>query len=131
MLLKTPVSVGEVFDKITILEIKRECIKSQAKLVHVNNELERLISLIKDNIENNDTLNKLVDELKTINKKLWNIEDEIRICEKNSDFGAEFVQLARDVYFTNDRRAAIKFKINDLMGSTLVEVKSYEEYKVE
>lgn len=131
MLLKTPVSVGEVFDKITILEIKRECIKSQAKLVHVNNELERLISLIKGNIENNDTLNKLVDELKTINKKLWNIEDEIRICEKNSNFGNEFVQLARDVYFTNDRRAAIKFKINDLMGSTLVEVKSYEEYKVE
>ncbi len=131
MLLKTPVSVGEVFDKITILEIKRECIKSQAKLVHVNNELERLISLIKGNIENNDTLNKLVDELKTINKKLWNIEDEIRICEKNSNFGNEFVQLARDVYFTNDRRAAIKFEINDLMGSTLVEVKSYEEYKVE
>lgn len=123
-----PVSWGEVIDKITILEIKAERLSDPAKLANVRRELDALAAVRDREFPGHAGLAALAAELKTINESLWEIEDEIRDCERARDFGETFVRLARSVYVTNDRRAAVKRRINDLLGSELVEEKSYAPY---
>lgn len=123
-----PVSWGEVIDKITILEIKAERLTDAAKLANVTKELNELVAVREREFPGHAALAALAAELKAINEKLWVIEDDIRDCERAKDFGATFIELARAVYVTNDERAASKRKINDLLGSTLVEEKSYAPY---
>ncbi|MEO0034977.1 MAG: hypothetical protein RLZZ501_1000 [Pseudomonadota bacterium] len=123
-----PVSWGEVIDKITILEIKAERLGDPAKLANVQRELDALAAVRDRAFPGHAGLAALAGELKTINESLWEIEDEIRDCERARDFGETFVRLARSVYVTNDRRAAVKRRINDLLGSDLVEEKSYAPY---
>ncbi|MGE5477868.1 MAG: DUF6165 family protein [Bacteroidales bacterium] len=123
-----PVSWGEVIDKITILEIKAERIADAAKLANITKELDELVAVREREFPSHAALAALAGELKAINEKLWVIEDDIRDCERAKDFGAKFVELARAVYYTNDERAAVKRKINDLLGSALVEEKSYQPY---
>ena len=120
-----PISVGELFDKFSILEIKKEKIKDQQKLKHVNNEIFLLKKLTsKYNLDP-----KLYDKLKKVNLSLWEVEDKLRIKEKNKEFDNIFIDLARCVYFTNDRRAEIKKEINKKMGSFIFEIKDYCKYK--
>ena len=119
------ISAGELLDKISILEIKLDHIKDKNKLVEINKEYKSLEETRKSNIELNENLQKLVNLLKEINLKLWNIEEQKRLCEKNSDFGKNFIELARNVYLNNDKRAKIKSDINKLLGSNIKEVKSY------
>lgn len=126
MLVSTPISVGELLDKITILEIKKERIHDQAKLLHINKELEALLDIVEEQGLNKTP--KLTQALKEVNEALWEIEDNIRLCEKAQDFSERFIELARSVYVTNDKRAEIKRKINDATGSDFFEVKSYEDY---
>ena len=126
MEIKIPVSVGELVDKITILEIKTKNVKETGKSKNIENELSKLNLIYAD--LRNEKLDSHYEELKTINKKLWNIEDEIRILEKNKKFGTEFIELARSVYITNDKRFDVKSKINSLYDSNIVEEKLYEEY---
>jgi len=121
----TEISAGELLDKISILEIKLENIKDKEKLAEINKEYKSLEETKKLNIEITNNLQKLTDQLKKINLKLWDIEEEKRICEKNSDFGEKFIQLSRNVYLNNDKRAKIKSDINKLLGSNIREVKSY------
>ena len=121
----TEISAGELLDKISILEIKLNNIKDKEKLVEINKEHKSLEEAKKTNIEITDNLQKLINQLKEINLALWNIEEEKRVCEKNSDFGKNFIQLSRNVYKNNDKRAKIKSDINKLLGSNLKEVKSY------
>ena len=121
----TEISAGELLDKISILEIKLNNIKDKEKLVDINKEYKSLEDTRKSNIEMTENLQKLINQLIEINLKLWNIEEEKRICEKNSDFGNNFIQLARNVYINNDKRAKIKSDINKLLGSNIKEVKSY------
>jgi len=131
MNITSPISLGELVDKITILEIKKERIQDENKLKNVIvelNALRKVLSKCLSNKEYNNLL-KLLEELKQINLKLWVIEDEIRDWERKKEFGSEFIKLARSVYFTNDERANIKKNINVLFGSTLVEEKSYNDYK--
>jgi hypothetical protein len=131
MNITSPISLGELVDKITILEIKKERIQDENKLKNVIvelNALRKVLSKCLSNKEYNNLL-KLLEELKQINLKLWVIEDEIRDWERKKEFGSEFIKLARSVYFTNDERANIKKNINILFGSTLVEEKSYNDYK--
>lgn len=123
-----PVSWGEIIDKITILEIKAERLSDAAKLANVTKELNELVAVREREFPAHAALAVLSGELKVINEKLWVIEDDIRDCERAKDFGAKFVELARAVYFTNDERALIKRKVNDLLGSALVEEKSYAPY---
>ena len=118
------ISIGELFDKISILEIKNEKISDAAKLTNIQTELETLES-VAEKIEQDPEVIELRAELKAINEALWVIEDDIRECEGRSDFGDEFIQLARAVYVTNDKRAVVKRKINELTGSRLVEEKDY------
>lgn len=128
MLLSIPVSIGEVIDKITILEIKSNRIKSIDKLENINKELKILkyeVSKIQGLWDKIDTL---YSELKTINEELWEIEDDIRVKESHKEFDEEFIRLARAVYVTNDKRADAKKCINQLLGSELIEEKSYESY---
>ena len=120
------VSVGELVDKITILEIKLEKINDTKKLENIKNELALLNKSFKQ-IET-DKLNNLKDKLKQINLKLWKIEDDIRKCEKKKVFDDSFIHLARDVYITNDKRFNVKNSINELFSSKIKEVKSYEDY---
>ena len=127
MLINTPISLGELVDKISILMIKNKNISDSIKLEHVNKELEFLQKTLKEYISE-DKINKFIEELVNINSKLWKIEDDIRECERNKLFDQTFIDLARSVYFTNDQRAKIKNDINKNFGSELVEVKSYEEY---
>lgn len=122
MTLLAPVSWGELIDKITILEIKAARIADAAKLANIRRELQALIA-VRD--AQGTAPAALVAELGQVNEQLWDIEDRIRECEQRGDFGAAFIELARSVYKTNDRRAALKRKINDAMGSELVEEKSY------
>ena len=131
MNITSPISLGELVDKITILEIKKERIQDENKLKNVIVELNALRKVLSKCLSNKeyDKLLKLLEELKQINLKLWIIEDEIRDWERKKEFGSEFIQLARSVYFTNDERANIKKNINILFGSTLVEEKSYNDYK--
>ena len=127
MLINTPISLGELVDKISILMIKKKNISDSIKLEHVAKELEFLQKTLKKYISE-DKINKFIEELVNINSKLWKIEDDIRECERNKLFDQTFIDLARSVYFTNDKRAKIKNDINKNFGSELVEVKSYEEY---
>jgi hypothetical protein len=123
-----PVSWGEIIDKITILEIKAERLTDAAKLANVTKELDELAAVREREFPLHQGLALLAAELKAINEKLWVIEDDIRDCERAKDFGPTFVALARAVYVTNDERAAAKRKVNDLLGSALVEEKSYAPY---
>lgn len=120
-----PISMGELVDKITILQIKTERISDSAKLENVNRELELLRAACPIELSRIDELRT---ELKAVNERLWTIEDEIRDCERSGDFGPRFVELARSVYKTNDRRAEIKRRINFVTGSSLLEEKSYSIY---
>ena len=124
-----PVSWGEVIDKITILEIKSERIKDSTKLANVNKELEQLCAVRDKFFPDHTPLKELALELKRVNEVLWDVEDDIRNCERARDFGETFVRLARAVYVTNDQRADWKRRINDLLGSDLVEEKSYAPYQ--
>ena len=128
MLLQVPLSVGEVLDKITILEIKSERIGDADKLKNIHNELNALRPLVDGEPFNSDEITALFAELKSINEELWVIEDDIREQEGKRDFGQRFIDLARAVYVTNDRRADVKKRINLATGSDLVEEKSYEDY---
>lgn len=128
MSLWIPVSSGELLDKMTILLIKKEKIKHPQKLENIIKELDQLTDVYDEKIGKSDDLESLITELRKVNETLWQIEDDIRACERQQDFGERFIELARSVYLTNDRRAALKYKINALVGSALVEEKSYEEY---
>lgn len=123
------VAAGELIDKITILEIKGERITDSGKRGNVRIEYEALKGVRDSVIEASPALSRHTAELKAVNEELWNLEDRIRACEKAKNFGFDFVQFARAIYVTNDRRAKIKRAINDFLGSRLVEEKSYEEYK--
>ena len=122
------VSVGELLDKISILEIKQGKIKDPGKLKFINNEHSILKSQLEKNIKSDEKLDKLYLSLKEINSKLWVIEDDKRQCEKDKDFGEKFVKLSRDVHFLNDDRAKIKLEINNHTGSTIKEIKEYTSY---
>ena len=122
------VSVGELLDKISILEIKKEKIKDSEKLKFINDEYEILKSEFDKNVKSDDRLTKLFEVLKEINSRLWIIEDDKRLCEKNSDFGEEFIKLSRDVHFLNDERAKLKLEINNKTGSKIKEIKEYTKY---
>ena len=122
------VSIGELLDKISILEIKQEKIKDPEKLKFVSNEHTILKNQLDGNVKTDDKLNKLSQSLKEINAKLWVIEDDKRLCEKEKDFGEKFIKLSRDVHFLNDDRARIKLEINNHTGSTIKEIKEYTNY---
>ena len=122
------VSVGELLDKISILEIKKEKIKDPEKLKFINDEYEVLKAELNQNIKSDEKLNDLFNSLKDINSKLWVIEDDKRLCEKNSDFGEKFIKLSRDVHFLNDSRAKIKLEMNNHTGSKIKEIKEYTSY---
>ena len=122
------VSVGELLDKISILEIKKEKIKDPEKLKFISNEHSILKEQLKKNVKSDDKLDKLFEDLKEINAKLWVIEDEKTDCEKNKDFGDKFIKLSRDVHFLNDDRAKIKLEMNNLTGSSIKEIKEYTSY---
>ena len=122
------VSIGELLDKISILEIKQEKIKDPEKLKFVLNEYSILKNQLESNVKTDDELDKLFKSLKDINSKLWVIEDDKRKCEKDKDFGEKFVKLSRDVHFLNDDRAKIKLEINNHTGSTIKEIKEYTSY---
>ncbi len=120
------ISAGELFDKITILEIKKEKIFNKEKLVDIDKELTSLKETVKKFIPKQNNISKHINDLKYINLKLWDIEDGKRAAEKNKDFGEKFIELARNVYKLNDERAKIKLAINTVLGSNIKEVKSYE-----
>ena len=122
------VSVGELLDKISILEIKKEKIKDSEKLKFINDEYEILKSEFDKNVKSDDRLTKLFEVLKEINSRLWIIEDDKRLCEKNSDFGEKFIKLSRDVHLLNDNRAKLKLEINNYTGSKIKEIKQYTSY---
>ena len=122
------VSVGELLDKISILEIKKEKIKDSEKLKFINDEYEILKSEFDKNVKSDDRLTKLFEILKEINSRLWIIEDDKRLCEKNSDFGEKFIKLSRDVHLLNDNRAKLKLEINNYTGSKIKEIKEYTKY---
>ena len=122
------VSIGELLDKISILEIKQEKIKDPEKLKFINNEHSILKDQLEKNMKSDDKLNNLYQSLKEINSKLWVIEDNKRQCEKDKDFGDKFIKLSRDVHFLNDDRAKIKLEINNYTGSSIKEIKEYTNY---
>ena len=122
------VSVGELFDKISILEIKKDKIKDEEKLKYIVDEYNLLKEQMLDKVKLNEKLSGLFDALKDINSKLWVIEDDKRLCEKNSDFGEKFIKLSRDIHFLNDKRASIKLEINNQTGSKIKEIKEYTRY---
>jgi len=122
------VSVGELLDKISILEIKKDKIKDKEKLKFINYEHKILNDQLNKNVETNNKLNDLFQSLKEINARLWIIEDDKRMCEKNSTFDEKFIKLSRDVHFLNDDRAKLKLQINELTGSVIKEIKEYQSY---
>ena len=122
------VSVGELLDKISILEIKKEKIKDQNSLKFISDEYEILKNELEKNIKIDEKLKEMFNKLKEINSRLWVIEDNKRLCEKKSEFGEEFIKLSRDVHFLNDDRAKIKFQINEHTGSKIKEIKEYTKY---
>jgi len=128
MLISVNVSFGELVDKITILELKSKMIQDADKLININNELKYLTATYEKSVNKSAELTKLKDELYSINEKLWQIEDDIRNKERKKQYEEAFIELARSVYYTNDIRSELKRKINLLLGSELVEEKSYEEY---
>jgi len=122
------ISAGELLDKISILEIKLEKIKDKNDLFEINKEYKVLKEVKNLNIKSTNEIEQLFKEIKVVNLKLWNIEDKIRICEKNKDFGETFIDLARGVYLNNDKRAEIKSTINKRLGSNIKEIKQYVKY---
>ena len=124
IIVNAPISVGELMDKISILKIKKKNITDEKKLVFINEELQLLSSTLNAVVQDNK-INEFLDKLIEVNSKLWKIEDDIRLCERNKKFDQHFIDLARAVYITNDRRSDIKLAINNHFGSTLIEVKSY------
>ena len=122
------VSIGELLDKISILDIKKDKINDDTKLEHILREYKILKEEYDNKVKNDNKLSKLYTSLKEINSKLWVIEDEKRLCEKNADFGDEFIKLSRDVHFLNDERAKIKLEINIHTGSKIKEIKEYTKY---
>ena len=122
------VSIGELFDKISILEIKKEKVKDPEKLKFIEDEYKVLKDQLNKNVKSNEKLNQLFQSLKEINAKLWVIEDDKRLCEKNSDFAEKFIKLSRDVHFLNDNRAKIKLEINKITSSKIKEIKEYTNY---
>ena len=122
------VSVGELLDKISILEIKSEKIKDPEKLNFINDEYKILKDQLQANIKLDTVIENLYNLLKEINLKLWTIEDDKRLCEKNSNFGERFIKLSRDVHFLNDERSKIKLEINNISGSKIKEIKEYTSY---
>ena len=122
------VSVGELLDKISILEIKKEKIKGSEKLNFINDEYSILKEQLDKNVTSDDKLSNFYESLKKINAKLWVIEDDKRLCEKNSDFTENFIKLSRDVHFLNDDRAKLKLEINNHTGSKIKEIKEYTSY---
>ena len=126
--IQSEISSGELLDKISILEIKLKKIKDKENLKEINKEYAILKQSQNLNIKLTDKLKDLFNELKKVNLNLWDIEDKLRICEKNKDFGEKFIELARGVYFNNDSRAKIKSEINKLSGSNIKEIKQYSDY---
>ena len=124
----TEISAGELLDKIVILEIKLNNIKDKENLIEINKEYKSLKETKNSNLKITKELQNLINLLKEINMKLWSIEDEKRMCEKNKDFGKKFIELARSVYLNNDKRAKIKSEINKLLGSNIKEIKKYINY---
>ena len=127
MIINTPISLGELIDKISILVIKEKKIKDEKK----NNLIREELTLLRKTLNeaaNNNSINNYLNQLIDVNSALWKIEDEIRDCEKNKKFDQKFIELARSVYITNDKRAEIKLEINNKFGSKIVEVKSYTKY---
>ena len=122
------ISVGELLDKISILEIKQDKIKDPEKLSFINNEHSILKNQLEKNVKSDEKLEKLFQDLKDINAKLWVIEDDKRDCEKNKDFGEKFIKLSRDVHFLNDDRAKIILEMNNHTGSAIKEIKEYTSY---
>ena len=122
------ISIGELLDKISILEIKKDKIKDPEKLKFISNEHSILKNQLENNIKTDDKLNELFHSLKEVNSKLWVIEDNKRLCEKDKNFGDKFIKLSRDVHFLNDDRAKIKLSINDHTGSKIKEIKEYTNY---
>ena len=122
------VSVGELLDKLSILEIKQEKIKDTEKLKYINDEYKVLKDQLSKNVKSDNKLDELFNSLKKINSKLWVIEDDKRMCEKKSDFNEKFIKLSRDVHFLNDDRAKIKLEINNHTGSKIKEIKEYTKY---
>ena len=122
------VSIGELLDKISILEIKQEKIKDPEKLKFISDEHAVLKDQLNKNVKSNDEIEKLFQSLKEINAKLWVIEDDKRLCEKEKDFTEKFIKLSRDVHFLNDDRAKIKLEINNITGSKIKEIKEYTSY---
>ena len=122
------VSVGELLDKISILEIKQEKIKDTENLKFIKDEYNILKAELDNNVKNSENLKNLFNSLKEINSKLWVIEDDKRMCEKNKDFGENFIKLSRDIHFLNDKRAKIKLEINNHTGSKIKEIKEYTSY---
>ena len=122
------VSVGELLDKISILEIKKKKIKDLEKLKFINDEYNILKDQLNKNVKSNEKLEKLFQSLKEINARIWVIEDDKRLCEKNSDFGDKFIKLSRDIHFLNDDRSKVKLEINNHTGSKIKEIKEYTNY---
>ena len=127
MIINTPISLGELLDKISILKIKKNNIFDRKKLIHINEELNLLENVLAESISD-PKITEYMEKLVEVNSLLWKIEDDIRECEKKDQFDKKFIQLARSVYQTNDKRSEIKLDINKTFGSKLVEVKSYEKY---
>ena len=124
----TEISAGELLDKLSILEIKLNKIKNPALLQEIKKDYNIINEAKNKNINSSNEINVLYTDLKKINEQLWEIEDKIRLCEKNSDFKDKFIQLARDVYLKNDKRSKIKLEINKILGSNIREVKQYTQY---
>ena len=122
------ISAGELLDKISILEIKLEKIKDKNNLEEINKEYKILKTAQNSNIEITDKIKKLFNDIKEVNINLWDVEDKLRICEKNKDFGKNFTELARKVYMNNDKRSKIKLEINKILGSNIREIKQYVDY---
>ena len=126
--IQSEISAGELLDKISILEIKIDKIKDSSNIAEITKEYKILKKVKDSQIESTEKLEKLYIEIKKINLNLWNIEDEIRICEKRKDFSQKFIDLARSVYFNNDKRSKIKAEINKILGSNIKEIKHYADY---
>ena len=124
------ISPGELLDKISILEIKIEKVKDKNSLEEIKKEYKILKEIQTSSIETTGKIKDLFQSVKNVNVKLWNIEDKLRICEKNKDFGKRFIELARSVYFANDERAELKSKINKILKSNIIEIKQYDNYKI-
>ena len=124
----TEISAGELLDKISILEIKLEKIKDKNSQEEIKKEYKILKEIQNSSIKYEDRIKNLINSIKEVNIKLWDAEDKLRICEKNKDFGKSFIELAREIYFNNDKRSKIKSEINKILGSNIKEVKQYVKY---